>query len=100
MFELPEELFEIDLSNLKNIVVEPRLNNGWTIYYDFKEKMGYEQCVWVSIVIYGDKDFEFSYCTNINGSHEEVNAIKKIMNTNVANYLELLGYKSVRDLDE
>ena len=43
MFELPKELFEVELKNLEDIVIEPRLKDaGWCIYYNFKKKMGYD----------------------------------------------------------
>lgn len=97
--ELPKELVEINLDNLKDIVIKPRIktcafiNTGWIIYYNFKEKMGYEQSIWVSIIL-NNTNFEFSYCSNVNGSDLEINTIKDKMNA-VAAYLQLLGFKPI-----
>ena len=47
MMELPKELVEVNLDNLKDIVIKPRtktcafINTGWIIYYNFKDKIGY-----------------------------------------------------------
>lgn len=93
MFELPKELFEVELNNLEDIEIKPRLHNdGWCIYYNFKKKMGYDQCIWISLIIDKNNKFEFHYCSNINSNNFEIQTVQKRMEV-VANYLEVLGYK-------
>lgn len=93
MFELPKELFEVELKNLEDIVIEPRGDDGgWYVYYNFKKKMGYDQCIWVSVIIDKKNRFEFHYCSNINSNDFEIQTVQKRMEV-VANFLEVLGYK-------